>query len=739
MTFTISRAQPQAQLYHYHHLLHCPVNAAGADTDIDLKDLPLYPTYNCESMSHYINEQGSYKLRLYYHKLIVEFVNWIKANYARPKNTAALFYRFERSLFSERDDNNPLYPIVFGRGRVDLEIILRLLADEKIPLDVRVSACENVAQGINKCSQGVFAELQFSSMNLRYAKLGILGIVQNIRVEQARSLALRSLEQADYRGGVFEEHAVNALTNHAAKKFKCGLPLIEDQYCQNYEITRNVMTSKVIKQYETLLSIYLSPAAIFQCLVSKSLDAFVQAFHNCNTYPGRSYSLEQLPTGEIFEQIKVTTKYVQPLINGFELDFSLIIEQVPDSDPALYRISLTQLRPVIVKLILNNLYVLHNEEGRALHNVDEKSWDINQSIPPRENCVIKDRLLLDRGMRFCIERDGKKHPVKLTDLSKLDLGDFSDEELYSLTAEAQINTTELKELTFFYRKQFLSLPKERQKLIKPILLEYMGNPENTATFQRISVRIKSDQPPETEEWAYLKFAEKNKVLPAAISVAMIEYDYFKHPFLSDSDSKLFNSLDYLEQASERFLKKVFTRQRLEELVISAVDRDHAGALTALSAATDIKTIYQTRRCDTQGLFRTSLNLNLVQLCVFEGKHHCLKAVLTTFENNLEDTCCHLWPCTALHLAVIKKNHRAIESLVNAGADINAQSKKGYTPLHWAVAYRDPKSLTSLIETAESTHKELNPKIRDNKGNTAEDLAKSSPELLQVILQSLSRY
>ena len=49
-----------------------------------------------------------------------------------------------------------------------------------------------------------------------------------------------------------------------------------------------------------------------------------------------------------------------------------------------------------------------------------------------------------------------------------------------------------------------------------------------------------------------------------------------------------------------------------------------------------------------------------------------------------------WGFTPLHWAAIASTAKQIDALLLAGADIDAKDEFGKTPLHWAVTYRNNK-------------------------------------------------
>lgn len=70
----------------------------------------------------------------------------------------------------------------------------------------------------------------------------------------------------------------------------------------------------------------------------------------------------------------------------------------------------------------------------------------------------------------------------------------------------------------------------------------------------------------------------------------------------------------------------------------------------------------------------------------------------------------------LHIVSCWGDIKAIEALVNAGADINSKGESGFTPLHCAAEQNHPEAILKLIELGASD-------LLDDAGESALELAR----------------
>jgi ankyrin repeat protein len=83
---------------------------------------------------------------------------------------------------------------------------------------------------------------------------------------------------------------------------------------------------------------------------------------------------------------------------------------------------------------------------------------------------------------------------------------------------------------------------------------------------------------------------------------------------------------------------------------------------------------------------------------FNLRSEQIETVIT--EESVNDTCEESW--TALHHAILKSpissdQHSRIERLIQIGSDVNASTRKGYTPLHLAIETESFRLVSILIE------------------------------------------
>ena len=90
----------------------------------------------------------------------------------------------------------------------------------------------------------------------------------------------------------------------------------------------------------------------------------------------------------------------------------------------------------------------------------------------------------------------------------------------------------------------------------------------------------------------------------------------------------------------------------------------------------------------------------------------------------------LWDgSTCLHMAADKENPTVIEMLLDAGAQIDAQDKKGNTPLLYACKWHEEEDSEDTIQTLFAAGASLT--VRNNKGKQARDYA-STREMIELL-------
>ncbi len=686
--------------------------------DSEKTDTAAYPTHPAQTISQYLADQGVDELNKFYCVLLNKFKTWLDENAQSLTGAERLFDTFFDKLTADEAEDD-LRQIAFGRGRLELEAILKLLSDNRIPITVRISECVSVASALTGCPEQLCAKLETSRTNLKTAGDRILSVIQDARLEKAREIALEMLKDIGHEHSCAVDHAVNDLINFAAEKLPhFDLPAIKPEEDYPYgEALQKDITEDFKAIFKDKLEFHLAADSVFPHLVRRGLNLFKKALSDSNIHLEHDYDQEFL-TDEIIERIKENTKPVQPLIQGFGIYFGNIIKKTPGSQGTLYSISQKNLRAFVAEIMLKNM-----KSVRISPESVEKQWVLCRLetlgfIYKSYAADSAETLLLRHGLHFCLDGDVIL-PFTTKALELRHLQGFTrplciPRQFYNLYREAIANTTEISELRNFCLTRFASLNTEMRECVTPALVEQIR--------EQIKIKLSAETKPSlTPDPIPLDSA-----FSPALTVVWIEYNYF----ICDSTQVLnkFRDMKHLKHASPDFLKAAFSVKQLEKLALSAVDHDHDDALKALLATGQVSDIMTSRYCYTQGLFPSLLKLNLLQLCVYDKKDRCLKALLTPFKDKLEQSCYSGWTCAALHLAVIKKNYSAIGLLVYAGADINAQSKKGYTPLHWAITESDRKAVVKLVNAALENKQPINLLIKDNQGKTVTELDQTSPRL-----------
>ena len=73
-----------------------------------------------------------------------------------------------------------------------------------------------------------------------------------------------------------------------------------------------------------------------------------------------------------------------------------------------------------------------------------------------------------------------------------------------------------------------------------------------------------------------------------------------------------------------------------------------------------------------------------------------------------------------------RNSAAVQILLNAGADVNAQDERGMTPLMWAAGNSFQNTVQILLNAGADID------IKNNKGRTALDLTRNSDEIKELL-------
>ena len=720
-----------------------------------LQSIKTYPHYSGQTIESYKHVEGWDSLDDAYKKLITDFQTWVQQNYEignidnPQKSSAAViteqFERFYKKIFGDDDyalNADEFLEVVFGDVITDLCVIYPLLCDEQIPLSIRMETCEDVAYSLNRCIQGLLAGIQSNRLKIEAARLGCSGIIQNLRIEKAKQIALELVRKKIPEEKVtWEQHIVNYLVNYAAAECGLGLPHIKDKYSNDKEVT-NIVTRQVTKQYLTALSLHLSPSGIFQQLVSHCLDAYRQALISSNVYPGQIYAESKLPSGQIYEQLSVTTSNIKMLIDGFSLDFKWLlkeikeepvktIEKLVEGEETYYRITLIPLRFHLCQHL--HAQLVTQEEGFQSTSLQ---WLLERKFISQATVSEKKTLNLYENMVFKIEEYRNSRAVNLSDLVRIRLTDFKSQQLFHLFNEAILNTTDLSAIYYFYRKQ-LNLPEiaEHRQALYSLLIEQINSPEIIAiTRSKIHQLIHQihqiHQRMDSNEYAMLFELRESKALPFSLVVALTEYEHS-----TSHDPRFTKKLTqpaWLPYVSSDFFKNM-GKNALKAMVTSIFQKDLPDTLALLlpycEGSMGVVAISRKAKC----------RVNLLQFCIINHTtNKCFKLILQTFQDQerLNEFCALEGSPTTLALAILVNNEFAIEQLIEAGADINKQSPNGYSALHWAAKTKNEAIVKQLFTCCDKYQKTIDEIKDQDEMDQLALLAKGSPKVLKVLFKTL---
>ena len=707
-------------------------------------DIPPYPTCDKQTVAKYITLYGWGKIEQSYRELITRFQSWIECNFdsleaasnTELKSAATIAndnyeYLYKKIFGDEKFTLNAdsFLEIALGSVRVDLCRVIELLNDDTIPLDERKQTCQELGLSLVKCTQGLIAEVQSNRMNLEIAKLGCSGLIQRLRSEKAKQIAIEFVQPyITPKNHTWEEHAVNRLINYVSNQMLLGLPYINDASCNDTEV-KKIVTEAMELQYFIKVSLHLSPASIFQELVKTCMNAYQQALISSNMYPGQVYAESKLNSGEVYAQLELTTSSIATLVKGLRFDFLWLIQEIEsenENDETCYQISLVNLRFQICQHLYYLLIKLDKE-----FKPKYEQWQLNRHYLDNIGTVVYDTLYLNDNMHFSVkeEKTGQLRGVNLNDLTRLPLKDISEQHLlFYLFSEAILNTTDIYAISYFYQNQIDAKELQEYKAqLTVLLIERINASEITSIVREKIYQCIAHEQEFNEYMLLYKLYQKNK-LSLPLEVAFLEYNYRK---AQDTESaNLLNRAQYLPYLSLNTIELLYTKDEIKSKAANAIKHDQDDHLLPLLSPI----LFSMFKVNING--DPNCNVNLMQLCIVSNANRCLKAILPYFEKRLGELCQSQTCDPSLSLAINVHNKTAIRLLIIAGANINQKSSNGYTPLCWAANTKNEDIASHLLLSCLEADKKFE-KIR-NKEKKQEliQLAAQSPAILRLIYSEL---
>ncbi|HET9642006.1 MAG TPA: ankyrin repeat domain-containing protein [Burkholderiaceae bacterium] len=134
----------------------------------------------------------------------------------------------------------PLIETLYGEGKAALDALCSDVKNERIPLTKRVSAVQDLGEGVKVCNQGTLSNLIITSSDLRKSTLGVEGHSKAIW-ESMLDQALREYCQRNHGHEEtylrMEIHYVNGYREHLARKF--GVAARPDMYVPRDMISKD--------------------------------------------------------------------------------------------------------------------------------------------------------------------------------------------------------------------------------------------------------------------------------------------------------------------------------------------------------------------------------------------------------------------------------------------------------------------------------------------------------------------
>lgn len=159
-------------------------------------------------------------------------------------------------------------PTIFGLTRKNLKVFNQLLKNDKIPLDQRIRAAENLCEGLGVCSEGVSSKVQNETEDLHLKLFGLEGKFKQAKITTLRAIVRELVQEVAPSAQhleVWEEHYVNDFNNALIDQLgdDLGIHRKEDAYLQGHFV------NPATKQAGQLVQQFLTPENIVNQLTDE--------------------------------------------------------------------------------------------------------------------------------------------------------------------------------------------------------------------------------------------------------------------------------------------------------------------------------------------------------------------------------------------------------------------------------------------------------------------------------------
>ncbi|MCL1077434.1 ankyrin repeat domain-containing protein [Parashewanella spongiae] len=709
--------------HHYLYQQVKPIPSIAHNIDeLDGVHFPIFPLRDGQTIQAFCDEVGMENLKSNYKTLLNSYKQWIVDKNSSSAHLSKNFDSLHSKIFGFSNVTVLSFrTAIFGSALSHLLAIRRLLDDPSIPIETRKESCDDIAYRITKCTGSLLGDLQACHAILEAAKQGCLGSIQKDRINLAKQLALQVIKKISY-SKIWEIHLISYLTNRVAKEY--GLPIITEDYFIKYQYVSSIITSEVVEEFKYQMALKMSPAGVYRTFISRCLDCYKQALVSTNTYAGRDYLLEQVPSGDISTQFEINTASIREFVKDFDVSFNwLFTETQVSKTESTYRLSIITLRFKLMQHIEAYFQSKQNQSDKGEHI----EFHVLSRTLSGDKMHASKQLCFAQQMYFYILEDGVSRPLTLSDLIQFNMNGFSESKIFDLCSEAITNTIDLKTLNHFYCEQLNQLGSQRLiKALTEVLINQLQEPDVIAATtewinkQHLYDSLKEDNP-------FIMKHLKHEA-PTPVLVALSKRSYLMSPTVKLKAFLLV--LKHIQYLSASFLHHNFLTKELISCLKAAVDTDHGDACSVLIAIPELakatfsyNTIIQRKP--------TRLHVNIIQYCVIKHANHCLRVVLQENPKLLKTSQLTVSRLEPLHLAAIFHNLKALDMLLKAGVDVNIKGLYGFTVMHWAIYYQHIDIIRRLL----SNKPRPNLSLKDLHQKSCYDLAKSNPHINRLILNN----